>query len=584
MRAFFDRMVMHFMQAWQTPLIDVRTDEELRHEAASQAHAYVVGVSQTILRTFHAQGWRMRSDELNRYEQTSVQANDVSGVPQSETPLAQEVFGKAASWWLGVQMLESSSWFAGLVRKFRLFFGPRHETLLPTKSEMQHALAHHYQTMNVACQSAMARFHEVTYTELQQFFVRQLADVHHNTQGVHGLKRMIAVMEKYIAQLEAMPRMTIHDHYADKSSPVHVVRLLNADDVTTYAATHTTQLQQLRQKWLRDYAGLMSIGGLAIRLLVTYPMVISVFYAIWPNYFMTDYFRTSALIAGVMGLLGVWYLVYTYSDYFSNIERERDTFFTESMTLFVLGMAAHWSEMHRQQLLTRLRRLREVYQDIESKVQQSHMHVPMAVDNINTPARFVVRRLDRVFGTSQELVDARFRGLPWDAVRNEMVWCYTAEQQLWLSWMSEIKAHLNQMGEYPAEVTMLQLMVANVFQQRREAATGIVFLKEHIAQYVPDLMKRDPIALEVLVENVSELQSGKKWVWLQRNAQVDVVPRNTVGIHVVKKTLLVLSAQGIESLVGLTGYGHALYQPVDAVLTTHLPHEMTRLEFDFDLK
>lgn len=584
-RAFFERMVMMFLQAWRTPALDLRTEEELRRLSQQEATNYVAKVYQTIQQTLQQRDWRLRSNHAHQFEQTGVNAQQVSGIPAAGTEVAKSVFGDASSWWLGENQDENSFTIVrSLVRRFGLLFVQSHEVLLPMRDEIEQGLVRHYRSIHIDCQSAMSRLHDGVYAELEQFFVRQLVDLRNESSGVYGLKRMITVMEKYISQLETTPRMSIHNQYLDKLIPVPLMSSLNDDDLASYARAHAQHLHFTKQKWMRAYASLMSLSGMGMRLLVTYPMILSVIYAIRPDLYMQDFARTALILAVVMVLGGVGYVTTAYYAYYSDIEKDRDAFFAESMTPLVLSIAAYWSNLHREQLLARLRRLCVVYQDIESKVQQSHMYVPVSIENTNTPACFVVRRLDRVFGTKHELVDGRFKGLPWDAVRNEMVWCYVAEQQLWLSWVSEIKAHLNQVGEYRAEVTMLQQMVANVFKQRREAASGIVYLEEQISKYIPELKKRDPIALEVLIEDVAELQSGKKWPWLQQNAQVDVVPRNTTGMQVEKSTIVVLSTQGMEALVGLTGQGNPLYRPVDAILTTRLPNEMSRFEFEFDVK
>jgi hypothetical protein len=293
---------------------------------------------------------------------------------------------------------------------------------------------------------------------------------------------------------------------------------------------------------------------------------------------------SAILLAGGLVVVALVLYTWSYMAYFANIERDRDRYFADTITPVMLSISAHYLHMYRQQLVVKLRRLHDIYNDIDVMINKHVIQAEMPINNLSLSRHYIIRNVEMIFGSGMVRIDDKYQGQTWDCVRNEDAWIYIAEQQPYLSWRSIVKCMLNQQGQqHKAEVTLLQELFELLYKQRRQAETALDFLRERIDGSVDNVFQPYNIALDVQAEKIGELGSGKKWCWLAEHSNIDAVPRAITDFTVHKFTYFVLNDR--SSLAGASGDNSQCYKqyPPHDILLSRLGNEMSRIELEYDV-
>jgi hypothetical protein len=132
---------------------------------------------------------------------------------------------------------------------------------------------------------------------------------------------------------------------------------------------------------------------------------------------------------------------------------------------------------------------------------------------------------------------------------------------------------------------LLERIAQRVFEQQRQATTAMLYLRSIIEDPIAGVANKDPIQIEVLVEESDVLAMGKKWAWLTQNALVNVVPRVTPpGSTSVPSEIVILSQTSQDLLDAATGRNSTYWREPEAVLTSALEHEITKIHVEFDIQ
>jgi hypothetical protein len=237
-------------------------------------------------------------------------------------------------------------------------------------------------------------------------------------------------------------------------------------------------------------------------------------------------------------------------------------------------------------------RLHEVYQDLNRLINLDVLKPIPVVSNREIPSKYVFQKLSRALGDQEILVDNTFSGEPWNLLAGEHVRVYRKNQVFQLSWIGLIKHQLNaearnRNSALPAraEVMLLERIALRVFEQQRQATTAMSYLRSIIEEPIAGVAGKDPVQIEVLVEEVDALSNGKKWAWLAQNSLVNVVPR-VIPPGMVQSTseIFTLSQTSQDLLDAATGRNSTYWREPEAILTSSLEHEITKIHVEFDIQ
>jgi transposase len=278
----------------------------------------------------------------------------------------------------------------------------------------------------------------------------------------------------------------------------------------------------------------------------------------------------------------------SYNAYARSAGEIRTQLFQRQLAPSVLSIASSVAESERERIHTNLMRLREVYQDLNTLINQGVLKPIPVVSNREIPSKYVFQKLSRALGDEEILVDSSYSGEPWDLLAGERVRVYRKNQVYQLSWIGLIKHQLNSEARNRnsalparAEVMLLERIAQRVFEQQRQATTAMSYLRSIIEEPIAGVAGKDPVQIEVLVEEVASLSGGKKWAWLAQNALVNVVPRVLApGVAQTASELMILSQTSQDLLDAATGRNSTYWRQPEAILTSALEHEVTKIHVE----
>lgn len=586
LQALYERVTHRFMVSWRSNPVNPQAMDELQGVTRKHAMSYDEKISQSITELHQKMGWQIKSNQTFVYQQTLRADSDVSGFPRVDTPLAKGLFGSAVGWWLGHWGTQITSMFVGLMAKVRMAFAHPAELNIADKSTMIAALQQQYHEAHVQMRNGLAGVSNDVYRDLQGFFFTYLYRFDDPTNRDYGLKRMLCVIDKYTDALEQSVKVKLFKQITGKTEEIAPIPSLHEDYLTVISTEHAEHLERLQLKWVRERASLLSFVGIVIRAIVMYPLLLSLLYAYAPAYFV-DGPVVAIVLAVVLIVLAVALYTWSHLAYFASIERDRDRYFAEYITPTMLSIAAHYVAEYRRQLVVKLRRLHAVYRDIDVTIDRQNTTAGASIANVQGTRHFVIRELDTVFGGRTIVVDDRYHGEQWDGLRNEEAYIYERMGHVYASWHSQVKYMLNRRGNshQKAEVTLLHELAEKLFEQRRQSDTALNHLRDQIEEPIKQIVSTVPISLDEVVELVPGLSNGNKWCWLATQAKIDAVPRAVSGFTVHKFTYFAMQ-EPVSTLAGASGQVsqcYAQYAPT-GVFETRLPHEMSRIELEFDVK
>lgn len=585
-KVLHERLYNQFMRKWQSQAPSTQAKDELQAIAVKQAATYNTQISEKLIEIYTTLGWVIKSQDGFVYRQTRLVDDDMSGFPRIDTPFAKGMFGNAVSWWLGRWSTQVPSLLVGIIDKVRMVFNRAAELDIPDHKTIARAIKTQYQEVHVRMRDGLSAANEEVYHGLRGFFFSHLLNYDDLGNRVYGLKRMLFVMDKYTNSVEKSAQIELYKQITGKTDVISPIPAVTDDYLDIVSNEHADRLQRLHLKWKRERASLLSFGGLIIRAVVLYPLLLSLMYAYAPAYFVEGPWSALVLAIGLVVVAVLWH-TWSYVAYFANIERDRDRYFADVITPVLLSISAHYMNMYRQQLTVKLRRLHNVYSDIDVEINNYVVKEDTPVVNQNMSRHFIIRDIDVVFGSEKVVVDDNFPGEYWDCLRNEEAWIYTADMQKYKSWRSEVKCRLNQQnqqhGKYKAEVTLLENLANDLYMQRRQANTALAVLRAHIEDGVNNVFQPHGISLDVQTEKIAEMRGGQKWCWLAEHAIIDAVPRAMHNFTAQKFAYVVIN--DMNTLAGASGENsqcYVRYAPHN-VLLSRLGNEMLRIELEFDV-
>jgi hypothetical protein len=582
--AMRERIYNQFMRAWQSNDQSTQAKDELQAIAGKHASAYDVNISEALVDSYQRLGWILKSQDAFVYRQTRLVDDDMSGFPRIDTSLAKGMFGNAVSWWLGRWSTQVPSLLVGLIDKVRMVFNRAVELDIPNQQTVARAIKAQYQEVHKSMRDDLKAANERVYDNLQGFFFSHLLKYDDLSNRDYGLKRMLFVIDKYTNALEKPAKVELYKQLTGKAEVISPIHAVTDDYFELVSNEHADRMQRLHLKWKRERASLLSLGGLIIRAIVLYPLLLSLLYALVPVYFVQGPL-SAILLAGGLVVVALVLYTWSYMAYFANIERDRDSYFADTITPVMLSISAHYLHMYRQQLVVKLRRLHDIYNDIDVMINKHVMTAEMPIDNVGKEVHYIIRNIEIVFGSSMIFVDDTYKGEPWIRLRNENIWAYTHNKMPHLSWWSMVKFRLNNLndGKYKAEVSLLQELAGKLYNQRRHGETALDQLRIDIEKEVNIVTKTNDISIDVQIEQVSEMINGGKWCWLAEHSNIDTVPRSTDGFDVHKFSYVVLNNATL--LAGASGDNSQCYKkyPPSGILLSRLGNEMSRIELEYDV-
>ena len=582
-RTFRERVSAIFMEGWLRPPVDIRVLEELRNTSINKVQEYRVSIDLNTRQVLRQHGW-IFSDAIKpfMFSQSRWLDSTKSGFIDTSS-LGIKIFGGSVNWWLDTSSVSGAiNSLIYWMKKVTTTFAEKPVFSFPSEPDLKEEIATHLQEVQTTIDIKLMDANNQMYSDLQDYFLGQLFNPLKPMDKNYGLKRMLIALKEYIEALNApydLQIANVNNNKAMKLLPMFTTSHMFHNEVASLLA-HNLHIR--RSKIVRERMSLLSPWGMGIRMIVTYPLLLCLIFLFAPIQYL---FLITISLAVLMGLLGGLAVIWSVKDFYGVIDNERNEFFAEQFTPVIVKIVARSAEEYRIELHKRLTRLHEIYAEIDDTINNLATKPSTVVDNHNVPTRYVLRNLTRVFGTRKEQVDTKYKGEPWDSLRDESIQVYEVNQQLYPSWVSRAKLKLNQAGKNRAEVTILHDLAKKLFEQQRMARTAFEYMYQQIDNQLPSIKAEDPISLDELLELTPDLKSGQQWLWLESNSKVDGVPRSLpVGISVVKSSMLLLTSDTQTVLQGLHGANNPNYRMVDIVGTTVLKHEMVRVEFEFDIK
>lgn len=588
LKSFSDRIAAQFMHAWVSAPVEPRVQSELQQEIRERVMRVKSNMLVDMQQILASKGWNITisSNELHVMLDT-LSTPDASGVLKSDAEICEDLFGKATPWWT-VQRQTSSSALQR-IRSLWHDFWENDEFDLPTDQAVQAGLKRHlidvYRSIAKRLDEEINTFHQ----ESNQYFARQLINAHDYRDRSYGVKRLIEALRVFIREMELYEEIRIHRSRDGSERVIPTINNVDEDLTNEISALAVIHLHEVRDALQRRKSRILSPYGILIRLFIISPVVFGIVLSI-----LSSVLSVTAIVALTIVLLigfgGVSFFV-SMMRYQSDAQRMRSEFYEQSLTPAVLAIAKQSLAQHQADFLLHLQQLLHTYDEIDTIIDNSLSNPIPTVRDDQSPTRYTIREINRVFGTHDIVVDQGFIGSPWDELRDEKVRCYLVGQEHKLSWISQMKYLLNNKARrvYPnlppkAEVMVMQQLAELVNIHHRQSKYALGFVQKSIRDEINSIIRQDPLALEELVDASKELSGGRKWTWLAQHARVDGAPRQIpTGMNVSKVECLLLSHAAQMMLGSITGSSNEHYQPVQQVLGSIVPYEMLRVEFEFDV-
>jgi hypothetical protein len=588
LKAFGDRVAAQFMHAWVSAPVEPRVQSELQHEIRERVMRLRTNMLTDSLEILASKGWNltMKSDSLHVTQDTLTTPN-ASGLLKANAEICDDIFGRATPWWTIRQVTRLNVLQRAVVMWSD--FWQRDEFDLPTDQMVQAGIKRHLIDIHRSISKRLDEELDVFHQASNQYFASQLINSRDYRDRTYGVKRLVESLRVFISEMTLYEEIRIQ---RSRDGSEHVIPTINnVDDVLSeeIASLAVIHLHDVRDSLQRRKSRMLSPFGILIRLFIISPVIFGIALSLLSTVMSTQ---------GIVGLTAVLLLGFGIVSFFISMmryqkdaNRMRSEFYEQSLTPAVMAITKYSLAQHQAQFLLHLQQLLHTYDEIDTIIDNSLSHPIPAVRDDQSPTRYTIREINRVFGTHDIVVDQGFTGSPWDDLRDEKVRCYLVGQEHKLSWISQMKYLLNNKARrmYPnlppkAEVMVMQQLADLVNIHHRQSHYALGFVQKSIRDEINSIIRQDPLALEELVDASKELAGGRKWTWLAQHARVDGAPRQIpAGMNVTKMECLLLSNAAQMMLGSITGSSNEHYQPVQQVLGTIVPYEMLRVEFEFDV-
>jgi hypothetical protein len=588
LKAFGDRVAAQLMHAWVSAPVEPRVQSDLQHEIRERVTRLRARMLTDSLEILASKGWNltMMPDGMHVTQDTLTIPN-ASGLLNSNAEICDDVFGNATRWWT-VNQQPKSNLLQNVATVWRNFW-QRDEFDLPTDQTVQAGLRRHFIDVDRSIAKRLDEEINVFHQDSNQYFASQLINSRDYRDRTYGVKRLVEALRIFIREMELYEEIRVH---RSRDGSTHVIPTINnvdevlADEVASLAVIH---LHDVRDSLQRRKSRMLSPYGILLRLFIISPVIFGIALSVLSSVMSVP----AIIILTVVLLVGFGCVSFFVSmmRYQNDAQRMRSEFYEQSLTPAVLAITKQSLAQHQAQFLLHLRQLLHTYVEIDTMIDNSLSNPIPAIRDDQSPTRYTIREINRVFGTHDIVVDQGFMGSPWDELRDEKVRCYLVGQEHKLSWISQMKYLLNNKARriYPnlppkAEVMVMQQLADLVNVHHRQAHYALGFVQKSIRDEINSIIRQDPLSLEELVDASKELAGGRKWMWLFQHARVDGAPRQIpAGMNVTKMECLLLSSAAQMMLGSITGSSNEHYQPVQQVLGTIVPYEMLRVEFEFDV-
>jgi hypothetical protein len=588
LKAFGDRVAAQFMHAWVSAPVDPRVQSDLQQEIRERVMRLRSRMLTNSLEVLASKGWNLliKPDGMHVVQDTLTTTN-ASGLLKGDAEICNDIFGNATHWWT-VNRRSKMNVFQRIAMIWHDFW-QRDEFDLPTDQTVHAGLSRHLVDVDRSISKRLEEEIQTFHQDSNQYFASQLINARDYRDRTYGVKRLTESLRIFIREMELYEEIRVQ---RSRDGSEHVIPTINnVDDVLSeeVASLAVIHLHEVRDSLQRCKSRILSPYGILLRLFIISPVIFGIALSI---------LSTVMSIMAIIGLTTVMLVVFGIVSFFVSMaryqaesNRMRSEFYEQSLTPAVLAITKQSLAKHQGQFLLHLRQLLHTYNEIDTMIDNSLSHPIPAVRDDQSPTRYTIREINRVFGTHDIVVDYGFMGSPWDELRDEKVRCYLVGQEHKLSWISQMKYLLNNKARrvYPnlppkAEVMVMQQLADLVNVHHRQAHYALGFVQKSIRDEINSIIRQDPLALEELVDASKELAGGRKWTWLAQHARVDGAPRQIpLGMNVTKMECLLLSSAAQMMLGSITGSSNEYYQQVHQVLGTIVPYEMLRVEFEFDV-
>jgi len=577
MRVFRERIELMFMRGWLSVLPDASTLDKLRADVKERTTSYHQVMNDSLIQILSKQGWDFSShQQAYTFSQTQGDIASRSGFLRSESVVARKIFGGAVDKWLGVIVKPAS--LNSILADIRM---TQSATQLPNSLDIAHAIKDHLHDCHTRVHAELAKSNEQMYMSLQVFFNAQLLNYQNSSDSSFGMKRLLKALEYFIDEIRRDQPFSLFNHLTNKTVNISPAVMQSDDFYDTVAQRLANEMYVRQQKSQRLWTHILSPLGIFVRLLIAYPLLLFLLLAV--NIFVFNPATIALTVAVCLVIVGMVMYFVTVRDYYVQVARDRDDYFATYMSPQIVSIVSQITVSYREEILQRLQRLYDIYREFDLVVQHNTVEQQTSIANQNPHTRYVIRNLTRIFGDRNTLVQTSM-GDAWDVLIGEVIPVYEQWQMLRLSWIGQVKARMNTAYGQRAEIVILQEIATKLFEQRRQTTTALAYLRQKIDAEIPAVESVAPISLVELVDIAQNLEDGYKWEWLAQQARVDEVRRDVTGLIVEKLECLVLSTDAQIALEGATGRNNPNFRTIDSIILSVLSDEMTRIEFEFDIK
>lgn len=581
-----ENLMVLFMRLWRSEAIDQTQALQLKAEAAQNIAAIRQQITEDVLSVVRNRGWLLETNPAR----SAILANHFedpkpSGILQPGASVSMKLFGEVTDWWLG--SVKHQLDLTELLRNFNTFwhrYVHASELIIAKPKDAADALTEHYADVAATSKAILTERYDVHMRSLSDFLHSQLFQPAGKPEHQYGISRLIEALNYSIDEL-AKPSQISFGGVAIRTNYADTV------EFRTYMAENAAlQLNDAQRKIARARRALISPLGLGIRMLAVYPIIVAMvgmYGWIIGTSWLTWIFAGIALL-----VLTVYEIYRGYGSYARQASEIRARLFHVTLAPDVLAIAQSVAEAERERMHINMVRLREIYTELNALINQNVLRPIPVVSNRELPAKYVFQHLRHALGDKEILVDASFGGEPWDILVGEQVRVYMQGKMHRLSWIGTIKHQLNaeartRQSSLPprAEIMLLERIATRVFAQQRQAITAMDYLRSIVEAPIAELAVRDPVQLELLIEDLDALGGGKKWAWLAQNALVNVVPRVTLpGVIPESTEVIILSKPSDDLLGGATGRSNTYWREPESVVLSGLEHEIIKLHIEFDVQ
>ena len=581
-----DNLTILFMKLWRSDPLEQSQALVVKAAAVQEVQRTKAHIVTDVMSVVKERGWLFTAGATpSSISVTQLGDKNPSGYLAQSAPVASQLFGTATSWWLSTARDSANP--LKVLADFRAFwsgFVHAPELIVVPEADLTATLEGHYSDIAAASRGVVQeRFNEYMQS-MTDFMMVQMFPPTPKDDRHYGIQRLIEALNFLIEEFAKPMQFSfggaaINSSYADTT-----------EYRTFMAKSNTTQVHDAQRKMSRLRRSIMSPIGLGVRMLAVYPIIVALIgmYGV----ILGTSTLTWIIAAVALVLLAFYEWFRAYNEYARKSSELRTQLFQRELAQSVLAIVNSVAEAERQRIHTHLVRLHEVYQDLNRLINQDVLKPIPVVSNREIPSKYVFQKLSRALGDQEIMVDDTFSGEPWNLLAGEQVRVYRKNQVFQLSWIGLIKHQLNSEARNRnsalparAEVMLLERIALRVFEQQRQASTAMSYLRSIIEEPIAGVAGKDPIQIEVLVEEVDALSNGKKWAWLAQNSLVNVVPR-VIPPGVVQATseIFTLSQTSQDLLDAATGRNSTYWREPEAILTSSLEHEITKIHVEFDIQ